>query len=217
MSHNESQPVNVVDPEPSHDRDSEEHGRIGYGRYGRYTPVGLAILIVATVILIGVYQQRDTDENPTPVSRLVGQPAPEVTLTLFDGTPLPLADLKGQVVVLNFWAQWCAPCKNEAPVLQAFHEAEAEHGAVVVGVDLKNDQPERATAFVAEHGLTYPNGQDTGGSDPVHGPIEQAFGIAPLYPTTVFIAPDGTIADVYIGELNDELLREYVKSARGLS
>jgi thiol-disulfide isomerase/thioredoxin len=132
-----------------------------------------------------------------------------VTLTRFDGTPLRLADLRGSVVVVNFWASWCDPCRREAPAFQSASDA------VIVGVGLKNDQDDDARAFVAELGLTYPIGRDTGGDNPSRGPIELAFGIDPFYPTTIFIRPDGVIDAVHVGELDADAIRAGIEAAAG--
>ncbi|MGH2560604.1 MAG: TlpA family protein disulfide reductase [Thermomicrobiales bacterium] len=200
---------NVAPP----DEPDDDQGRIGYGHYGRATPVALGLLIVAAVVAIGIYQRGGDDESD-PVSRRLGEPAPDVTLTLFDGSTLRFADLQGNVVVLNFWAEWCEPCKVEAPILQAFSEQTANEDVVVIGVDIKADQAENARAFIADHNLTYPNARDDGGTNPTRGPIELAFGIPPAYPTTVFLSPDGAVASTHLGPLDAETLREYVAAAR---
>jgi cytochrome c biogenesis protein CcmG/thiol:disulfide interchange protein DsbE len=193
---------------------AEDHGRIGYGRYARYTPLALALLLVAVLFLVGLSQRRPSAE-PSGVGRLVGRPAPEATLTLLDGRPLRLADLRGSVVALNFWASWCAPCKAELPRFQALSEAWTRTGepVTVVGVGIKRDYGEGARQLVADLGLTFPIGRDTAGEDELHGPIETAFGVSD-YPTTVFIDPTGVVAAVHIGELDSEGIGRYVERAR---
>jgi cytochrome c biogenesis protein CcmG/thiol:disulfide interchange protein DsbE len=174
----------------------------------------MAIVMVVALVGIGIYQWNRSNADSTP-PRLVGKPAPEVTLSTFDGQQLHLADYRGSIVVLNFWASWCAPCKEEAPLLQNVDPNAVPAGArvAVVGVDLKNDKPDDARAFIAENGITYPTGQDTGGDLPYRGPIEVAFGIAANYPTTIFIRPDGIIDSVYIGQIDQDSLNRSIAAA----
>jgi cytochrome c biogenesis protein CcmG/thiol:disulfide interchange protein DsbE len=87
----------------------------------------IAILVVAFALM-----NRGSDAAAkTPV---VDQPAPDFQVTTFDGEKLSLADLKGQVVVLNFWATWCGPCKRELPLLEAYYRAQQQAGLRVLAV-----------------------------------------------------------------------------------
>jgi thiol-disulfide isomerase/thioredoxin len=208
-------PIAPPEPVTLADDPTDEQGRIGYGLYGRYTPLGLAALIIVVIIAIGVYQQRDKGNNETKPGELIGSTAPDVTFTLLDGSSLDLADLRGKVIVVNFWAQWCDPCKEESPLLQTFSEQAKADGdkVAIVGVDIKSDDVTKAKTFVANYGLTYPIAQDRGGSDPLHGEIETAFGTPFGYPTTIFISPKGTITANHVGPLNEQLLTQYVQDA----
>jgi len=71
----------------------------------------------------------------------VGAPAPDFRLTLVDGTKVSLADLRGQVVVLNFWATWCAPCKKELPLLDAYYRVQMAAGLKVFAVTTEDSLP----------------------------------------------------------------------------
>lgn len=187
-----------------------EHGRIGYGGYAKYSPLGLALLLVIVLLAIGIYQ-RDPGANNDQVGRLIGKPAPDFTLTLLDGSTLRLSNLRGSTVAVNFWAFWCEPCKKELPRLQAIsNEAQqAGQSLVVVGVGDKKDYDKNARDFIAGLGLTFPVGRDIGGSDARTGEIQQLLGVA-NYPTTLFIRPDGTVDAVHIGEMSEDQIREYV-------
>ena len=200
-----------------HPGDADDaHGRIGYGRHARLTPVALAALLILGVAVIGV-RQRGLDVPMAQPGRLAGERAPDVSLTLLDGTRLRLADLRGSVVVVNFWASWCRPCRDEAPLLQALSDEAARAGepTVVVGVGVRTDKDADARAFVRELGLTYLVGRDTATSAPGRGPIEVAFGIPSAYPSTVFIRPDGVVDRYHLGPLTADQLRAAVAVARG--
>lgn len=203
-----------------HDPDREEQGRIGYGRWGRWSPVGLALLIVATVVVIYLVDRASEEEiDGPPSSTTTGElmeprPAPAFALTPMDGgDPVTLESLAGKVVVVNFWASWCSPCREEMPALQASWEAHEDDGVVFVGVGAKNDKQAEAEAFAEEFGITYPIGRDTEGGDALAGEIEKGFGV-PGYPATFFITPDGMINQIVFGPLETEDLDTYIANAR---
>jgi thiol-disulfide isomerase/thioredoxin len=201
-------------PGAGDDETGGDHGRIGYGRVGRYTPLALALLLVISLAAIGLSQRREA--SPKPASQLAGQPAPEVTLTLLDGSALRLADLRGSVVVLNFWASWCQPCREEMPLLQRVSDEAARAGeaTVIVGVGIRTDTDADARGFVKQLGLTYPIGRDTATDAPGVGPIERAFGLTNLYPSTVIVRPDGVVDRLILGPVTESQLRFAIDEAR---
>ena len=200
------------------DDEPGRHGRIGYGRLGGWTPLGLAVLLL---LILGATWwfgggEESAAERERRTGNIQGEPAPDVTLTLLDGQPLRLADLEGKVVVLNFWASWCEPCRREAPILQALAAEASATGekTVVVGVGIRTDDDGAARRFVADHGLTYPIGRDTATEEPGVGPIEKAFGVPSAYPSTLFIAPDGTVDRYHLGPISEAQLRYAIDEAR---
>ncbi len=204
-----------VAPPPTLAQEEGEHGRIGYGRLARYSPLGIALVLVA--LLVVVVAVRDRTGNPSGTGKLAGKPAPAIAFTTFDGQQINLAALEGSVVVLNFWAEWCAPCKEEMPAFQRVHEAAIAGGepVVILGVDIKNDVPDNARPFAESLGITYPIGQDHGGGDRLYGDIQLAFEIDPSYPTTVFIRPDGVVDTVRVGSMDETEIRERIAHAAG--
>lgn len=202
-------------PAPAPEVEAAEHGRIGYGRLARFTPFGLAALLILGLAAIGLARQAPFPMPGTASPGLVGRPAPDLTLTLLDGTPLRLADLRGSVVVLNFWASWCAPCRDEMPVLQRLTDRQPAPGGpvAVVGVGVRTDHDAAARALVRDLGLTYPIGRDTDVSGPGVGPFQRAFAVADFLPATVVLRPDGVIDRLHLGPVTDEQLRTIVAAA----
>ncbi|NIS81067.1 MAG: redoxin domain-containing protein [Anaerolineales bacterium] len=120
-------------------------------------------------------------------------PAPDFTLNTFDGEQITLSDLRGQVVVINFWASWCPPCRDEAPYLESSWRKYKDQGVVFLGVDYV-DTETKARAYIAEFDITYPNGPDIGTN------IAQAYRIQGV-PETFFVGKDGTLRGVKVGPL----------------
>lgn len=149
-------------------------------------------------------EQRRAMARPEPPSNL---PAPEFTLVDADGTERTLSDYRGQVVVLDFWATWCGPCRQIMPQLQAVHEKYDGEGAVIFGVNaFENGDPK---AFVEENGFTYP--QLLEGDQ-----VAAEYGVSAL-PTLFIIGPDGKIKLRKVGASGDleEVLTEAIEAARG--
>jgi peroxiredoxin len=204
-------PALADDPEDA----ATDHGRVGYGRIGRYSPLALGLLLA--LVVAGIWwTQRDATPGAASLGQMAGEPAPDVTLTLLDGSPLRLSDLRGQVVVVNFWASWCEPCRAEMPELQAFWDAAQLAGekTTVVGVGIRTDVEKNAHDFVEAGGYTYPIGRDTNTDQPGIGPVEAAFGVPSAYPSTVVISPDGIVDGFHLGPLTAERLRWLVDEAR---
>ena len=78
---------------------------------------------------------------PVLAKPVVGQAAPGFHATVFDGSQIDLADLRGSVVILNFWATWCGPCKRELPLIDAYYRIQAKHGLKVVAVTTEDSLP----------------------------------------------------------------------------
>jgi thiol-disulfide isomerase/thioredoxin len=133
------------------------------------------------------------------------KPAPAVQGTTLDGKPLKLSDYTGKIIVVNFWASWCAPCRSEAPTMQKVYEQTQASGVQFVGVDIK-DGKDNAQAFLRTYKITYPSLYDQAGQ------IALAFHDIPpnAVPSTLIIDRKGQIAARAIGSVSYTSLRDIV-------
>lgn len=123
-----------------------------------------SLSLASIVLLVGVLMAIATVGwaliNHNPGQPRSG-PAPDFTLTTFDGEDIRLSDLRGKVVLVNFWGSWCAPCHAEAPDLQALHERYQDQDVIILGIAYL-DAPEDSLEFIEQYNITYPNGLDVG-------------------------------------------------------
>ena len=134
-------------------------------RRRRRHPLRWAVVSLAVVLIVGwalvAGQRLGTD--PTLVrSPLLGKPAPTFSLPGLDGAEVSDADYARRLYIVNFWASWCVPCREEAPHLQGFYERWSPEGVGMVGI-VYNDTAAKARAFRDEFGLTFPQAMDPGG------------------------------------------------------
>ncbi len=122
--------------------------------------------------------------------------APDVEGELLDGAPFRLWDLRGKVVVFNFWGSWCAPCRAEAPELEAVYQQTKASGVAFVGVNIKDDR-QLAVAFERNKHVTYPSLYDP------NGRVALRFRNYPpnAIPSTIVLDRQGRVAAVFLRPL----------------
>ncbi len=163
----------------------------------RRTVLPIILLVVLVVLGTRVFQvvsmPTNSSMNMNAPSPLIGRIAPNFRLETLNGGYVDLQGLRGKAVVLNFWASWCIPCRDEAPLLRAAQEKYGKKNLIVVG-SIYNDTPQKAQAFVTEFALAYPNLIDPNGKNAV------SYGVTGL-PETYFINQFGVIVSKKIGPL----------------
>jgi cytochrome c biogenesis protein CcmG/thiol:disulfide interchange protein DsbE len=169
-----------------------------------------AVLVVALLLALLGWQVFRTDQGRALDSKVKhGQrpTAPSFTLDRLDGKgKVSLASLRGKAVVLNFWASWCVPCKEESPRLQAFWEKNRDRDVVILGIDAQ-DFDFDARRFINRYGLTYPMLRDKHGSTLGH------YGITG-FPETWFVDRSGRLVGKHVaGPVSDAELERYVQLA----
>lgn len=129
--------------------------------------------------------------------------APAVTFDMLAGGPVPLDALKGQVVLVNFWATWCPPCRAEMPGFQDVYEAKHAHGFTVVGVSMDDISRDQVASYLRDHGITYPVAMAT-----LDAPA--AFGGVTSFPTSFLIDRRGRVRYTVRGFFAEVTLRAAV-------
>ena len=123
----------------------------------------------------------------------VGQPAPDFTTHDIHDNVVALQAYQGRPVVLNFWATWCVPCRQELPVLQAAYEAYRDKGLVILAISQDGaEKKETVRSYVANLGVTFPPLLDPQGSVAAHYNVF-------LLPSTIFINPVGMVVAIHFG------------------
>lgn len=144
-------------------------------------------------------------QAPPPAADLLGTKAPEFVLPDLDGTARRLSDWRGSTVLINFWATWCAPCREEMPMLETVFQQMRERGFIVVGVAI--DDAGKIGDFVDEFGVTFPILV----ADPSALQLTQAYGNSlGALPYSVLVDAHGVIRYLKTGILSEAELLDKV-------
>ena len=170
----------------------------------RALTTGGALLVMAAFVALMAW---GTVNKPSVTGKSgftrVGKPAADFQFTRFDGEHLVLAEHIGTPTVINFWASWCPPCREEARVLERIWRQYSAEELLIVGVDIQ-DTDEEAIAFLEEFGVTYPNGRD------IDGTITVDYGVIGI-PVTFFVGRDGIVQRRWVGAVRDDDLEVWVR------
>jgi cytochrome c biogenesis protein CcmG/thiol:disulfide interchange protein DsbE len=175
----------------------------------RAAQAGAVGLVVALLALL-VWRVAFDDGGVAEKLKQSGRPvtAPAFTLPKLDGSgDLTFASLKGKPLVINFWASWCVPCKEEAPLFEQAWKEHRDKGLVVLGIDAEDFRGD-ARQFVRKYGLTYPIVFDK-----AKGTIGD-YGLTG-YPETFFVSADGKVVAHAAGQVREAELRDGIRLALG--
>ena len=132
--------------------------------------------------------------------------APALSAQTVDGKTVSLTDFKGKIVLVDFWATWCDPCKEEIPLLVKMQEKLKDKGFVILGVSMDEEGVAAVKHFTAKHPITYPVILNNGERAPKGW-------IVPGLPTAYLIGRDGTVRKRWFGEKDPQELEEAVNAA----
>ena len=176
----------------------------------------ICVLLLFTVIAFGIpllrnvaVPQRTVAVTGADAAKLTAQAAPDFTLEALDGRQVRLADLKGQVVLINIWATWCPPCVREIPRLERTYARYRDQGFVLLGVNTTyQDDRAKVAAFVREQRMSYPVLLD------MDGKVGRSYASS-LMPSSFLIDRAGNIVLVRVGEVDEAQLQEQVAALLG--
>jgi cytochrome c biogenesis protein CcmG/thiol:disulfide interchange protein DsbE len=156
-------------------------------------------VLVALVAALLLMQQEAGEEVPSKSRSMVKESAPDFTLGLLDGRRIGYGEVKGKPILVNFFASWCLPCREEMPAIEKISREYRSKGVVFLGVAV-DDTETKMRDFVSRYEVTFPVGLDDGAA------IQKSFGLYGI-PTTYFIDKQGIINYFHTGAVTEELLR----------
>lgn len=166
--------------------------------------IGMAALFLVAFLALMAYGLN----NRSPVTARSGftridKPVPEIDAERYDGTRLVLSEHIGRPMVINFWASWCVPCRDEQPILESTWRDYAADDVLFVGVNIQDDEA-IGKAYLEEFDVTYPNVKDSNGRVTVN------YGVIGL-PVTFFVNKQGMVERRYVGAINSLQLNQWVE------
>jgi thiol-disulfide isomerase/thioredoxin len=164
--------------------------------------LGLGLILIGASALL-ILQDVSPGKELSAVPVEVDYAAPELSLTDVEGNPSSLADYRGKVVLVNLWATWCPPCKEEMPALETYYRRYVDQGFVIVAINDGDPRPD-VVQFVDDYGLSFPVWLD-----PEYISTEQAFKTLNL-PSSCVIDRQGRIVMSWVGGISLKTLEKHV-------
>ncbi len=168
-----------------------------------FTKIAIFVIILLLIGLMGyaIFNKSGSKK----ISPLVGKPAPVFNLELYGGGTINLEEFHGKPVLINFWASWCIPCRDEAPALESAWSKYKDKGIHFVGVNIWDDN-ENALAYLSKYGSQYPQGKDP------NDQVQLDYGVGGV-PETYFVNSEGMITDKFTGPLKVEYIDYFMDRA----
>jgi peroxiredoxin len=161
------------------------------------------IALAVVVILAACTTQIPEGKDVKPVASR--HEAPDFTLRGMDGTPVTLANYKGKVVLVNFWATWCGPCKIEIPWFEEFQRTYKDRGFTVLGLSMDEDGWDAVKPYAERRKINYPTVLVT-------ERIRQMYGGVESLPTTFIVDKQGRIAATHVGLVNKTTYQKAIEA-----
>lgn len=168
---------------------------------------GVMVVVLAGLLLLAKFRDKfPAGHRASSTAAAKGHDAPDFVLTDLQGHSLKLSDLRGKAVVLNFWATWCPPCKEEIPWFVELQKRYGAQGLQVVGVSMDDGDQKDVEKFAAENSINYPVllGKDT---------VAEQYGGIEYLPTTFYIDRNGVVMDRVFGQPGRDEIEQSVERA----
>src|SRR5690606_8410708 len=191
-------PAHVDDGDAARDADGMTRGQ----RLRRRLIIAVDVALLLAVLVL-LYQRALPQASAALGFGATSQPAPLFTLESLDGDSVSLAALRGRVVLVNFWASWCPPCRVEMPGFERIYRERADDGFVIVGIATDVNARARIRAFLTEHDITYPTLLAT-------PTVIRAYGGIDALPESFLLDREGRIRHRVIGFFAEPALRAAV-------
>lgn len=163
----------------------------------------IPLLLIAAIVYV-IVEFVNTTDTVEPVEKVRSMQATDFSLSTLTGEQRSLAAEKGKIVIINFWASWCNPCKIEAPHLQAYYEKHKEDVEILAVNVTSKDKKAAVQTFVDQYGLTFPILLDESGD------ISTMYGAFTI-PTTIILNRNGEIEQEIAGPLEENRLEDLIQ------